>query len=204
MSTATIYQALLGAGFSPSAAKTMVAISHAESGFNPTAVGDVGLETSTWGPSYGLFQVRTLKAQTGTGGTRDIEWLKQSIANQAKAAFQISNQGTNYRPWSVYLHGTYRQYLNDPITGAVDTGSLLDKAKAAIGDTTSAITNPLTGSISDTINSAMAPIKNGLLTGLFAAGGILVLGMGLYSITRPVADRAAQAVKPPKLLEELG
>jgi hypothetical protein len=213
VSSATVYQALLTAGFTPSAAKTMVAIAHAESGLNPTILGDISLENATWGPSYGLFQVRTLKAEQGTGSVRDQNWLSQSIANQAKAAYSISNHGGNFGPWSTYTHGSYRQFLSSPISGTVtDSASPLDKAvggaKAAAGTIAGAvnqnITDPLTSAVGGALAAIGTPVRNTLFTALFVVGGILVLGLGLYSITRPVAERAAEAVKPPKLLKELG
>ena len=81
-----IYATLVAAGFSKSAAITMTAISLAESGGNPSILGDQGLQTSTWGPSYGLFQIRTLKADTGKGTDRDINALAKSDLRQAQAA----------------------------------------------------------------------------------------------------------------------
>ena len=46
----------------------------------------------TWGPSVGLFQIRTLKAETGTGSDRDIQRLLNNPAEQVKAALNISNE----------------------------------------------------------------------------------------------------------------
>jgi hypothetical protein len=101
----------LAAGFAPNQAAVAVAIARAESGLRPDAVGDVTLEDTTWGPSVGLWQVRTLKAQTGRGTERDIGWLADP-AHQAAAAFTISSRGTNFRPWSTYTSLAYVQFMD--------------------------------------------------------------------------------------------
>ena len=83
LSPSQIYTLLLQGGFDPQQARIMTAIAQAESARNPGAVGDVALQTSTWGPSVGLFQIRTLKAETGTVSDRDIERLMNNPAEQA-------------------------------------------------------------------------------------------------------------------------
>lgn len=89
---------------------TAVAIAIAESGGSTTAIGDVALETATWGPSVGLWQIRTLKAQRGTGGPRDETRLSDPAFNAA-AMFVISGHGSNFSPWSTYTSGAYRAHL---------------------------------------------------------------------------------------------
>jgi hypothetical protein len=116
-----IYSLLLQGGFKPEQAKIMTAIAQAESGGNPAAVGDVGLQNGTWGPSVGLFQVRTLKAETGTNHDRDIHHLMGDVQAQVRAAFDISDHGRNFQPWSTFTSGSYHQFLNAPLdTVAVD------------------------------------------------------------------------------------
>lgn len=108
----SLYQALINGGFSPQAARIMYGIAGAESAYNPNALGDIGLQNSTWGPSYGYFQIRTLRGDTGTGRVRDINWLRQGgLQAQIKAAYDISNGGRNFNPWSTYLHGSYTKFL---------------------------------------------------------------------------------------------
>lgn len=106
-----VYQLLTAAGFDPAAATTMTAIAGGESGWDTTSTGDLGLTNPSWGPSYGLFQVRTLKGDTGRGTDRDITWLSGSPANQAKAAYDISRGGRDFTPWTVYTTGKYRDFL---------------------------------------------------------------------------------------------
>lgn len=114
-----IYTLLLQGGFDPEDARIMTAIAQAESSRDVGAVGDVALQNGTWGPSVGLFQVRTLRAETGSGGTRDIEALTGNPAAQVQAALSISGGGTNFRPWSTYTNGSYRQYLDTPLEAGV-------------------------------------------------------------------------------------
>jgi hypothetical protein len=92
---------VLGVGFTPQNAITAVAIAIRESAGNSDAVGDVSLQTSTWGPSIGLFQIRSLNAQKGTGGERDETANKDPVTN-AKHAYSISGGGVNWKPWSTY------------------------------------------------------------------------------------------------------
>jgi hypothetical protein len=110
VSPTAAYGALLNAGAGNVQASVLVAIGLAESGLNPSAVGDVGLETSTWGPSYGVWQIRTLKSDTGTGSPRDINRLKKGLPQQAAAAVSILHS-SGLRAWSTYTSGAYRRYL---------------------------------------------------------------------------------------------
>ena len=102
----------------------MVAVSKGESGWDPGVEGDISLQDSTWGPSVGLWQVRSIKAQLGTGGERDYTKLKDPLFN-AQSAWSISSQGTNFRPWSVYTRSTYKEHLNEA-QGAITEAGLGD------------------------------------------------------------------------------
>jgi hypothetical protein len=98
------------AGFRGDALVTMVAIAKAESGFDANAAGDGALVNKTWGLSLGLWQVRSLNAEYGTGKTRDATKLRDPAFN-ARSAWAISGGGTNFKPWSVFTNGRYRQHL---------------------------------------------------------------------------------------------
>jgi hypothetical protein len=117
LTASQIYTLLLQGGFDPQQARMMTAIAQAESARNPGAIGDVALQNGTWGPSVGLFQIRTLKSETGTGSDRDIQRLMNNPAEQVKAALNISGGGSNYRPWSTYTNGAYRKFLDEPLQG---------------------------------------------------------------------------------------
>lgn len=98
------------AGWRGEALVTAVAVALAESKGDPDAVGDVTLEDATWGPSIGLWQIRSLKAQHGTGGQRD-ELANHDPAVNAAHAYAISSGGTTFRPWSTFTGGQYKGYL---------------------------------------------------------------------------------------------
>jgi hypothetical protein len=93
------------------------AIAQAESQCYSDAVGDITLASEKWGPSIGLFQVRSLRSPQSFGGV-DIwryAWpLRQPLYNAA-AALAITKGGTDFAAWSVFTSGSYKQYLGgDP------------------------------------------------------------------------------------------
>jgi hypothetical protein len=199
---AELYRALRGAGFSVASAVTMTAIGLAESGGNDTAQGDLGLQTSTWGPSVGVWQVRTLKEQTGTGQDRDLAALNGNLDRQAKAAYAISSGGTNYSPWSVFTSGKYQQYLSQ--AESVSTGAsyelaglgaaagilapaVSDEVKQYVGDTVSTV-------LGDSLTAAVKPFKNTITLTAFVVLGAGLLAFGVARTFSPTAARARQAV----------
>lgn len=105
-----VAQLAKGAGIPARQIATAVAIAAAESNLNPAARGDVGIQTRVWGPSIGLWQIRSLKADTGTGRTRDARRLTDPAFN-ARAMARISNYGSDWSPWSTYKNGAYKREL---------------------------------------------------------------------------------------------
>lgn len=99
------------AGFRGSALSTAVAVAMGESGLNPGASGDGHLRNSTWGNSLGLWQIRSLNAKSGTGDWRDASKLTNPMFN-AQAAFNISNGGKNFNPWTVYKTGAFKRNMS--------------------------------------------------------------------------------------------
>lgn len=114
---AQVYALALSTGLTPQQAITATAISGQEvngdrvgAPLDPAAVGDTDRETAKWGPSVGLWQIRTLRAETGTGRSRDINTLRDPLQN-ARAMFEISSGGRDWSPWSTYNDGKYRKHL---------------------------------------------------------------------------------------------
>lgn len=186
-----VFAQLRAAGFSILGAVTETAIAGAESGFDDAAVGDTKLEDATWGPSYGLYQIRTTKKATGTGGPRDISALAGDDAAQAKAAYSISREGTDFTPWSAYTNGSWQRFLGT--------------AQAAAGTTTPVATPVSSGGswwdyagplpylfgkgLSDTQKSTTAQ-----LYGLATEGLFVLLGLGLiYAGARVMAQPTVKA-----------
>lgn len=121
LTMAQTYALARQAGFDPAAAVIMAAIAAGESGLRVDAIGDTGLVDAKWGPSVGLPQIRTLKADTGTGRLRDISRLSGDPLQQMVAAYEISSHGRDFTPWTVYTSGKYRSYLGQASSAATVT-----------------------------------------------------------------------------------
>jgi len=120
-------------GFTGGDRATAIAVVLAESGGNSAARGDTTLETSVWGPSIGLFQIRSLWAQRGTGGQRD-EVANLDPATNARHAHQIFlDAGARFSPWSTFTNGAYQSFLG--------------RARAAAGNGGGPVTVPGDGSV---------------------------------------------------------
>lgn len=109
-----LLSALYKQGFRGKSLETAFAVALAESGGRAGAKGDVSLQNKTWGPSLGVFQIRSLKnpPNTPNGQWRNGKRLLDPSFN-LKAAWAISNQGTNWEPWSAYNNGSFAKYLDD-------------------------------------------------------------------------------------------
>jgi hypothetical protein len=206
VSAGDIYRAELAAGFAPPAALTGTEIALAESGGNPAAQGDVALQDGTWGPSYGLWQIRTLKRETGTGSTRDITALASGITAQARAEYVISGGGSNWSPWTTYRTGRYRQFESTAAAAAGVTSSTGGGVPSStpIGDAHPFPTwgptwlpwnwlpdagNVAAGQVSSTL-SGVRQLALEAVAGAAAVG--LVVG-GLYVLARPGIRRRVAA-----------
>jgi hypothetical protein len=100
-------------GFHGDALKTAYAISIAESGGRSNAKGDIDLQDSKWGPSVGLFQIRSLKNwKKYNDPYRDASKLQDPSYN-IEAAWSKSKQGTNFKPWSTYTGGSFIKHLSE-------------------------------------------------------------------------------------------
>lgn len=193
------------AGASQAQALISTAVAEAESGGNTQALGDVSLQDGTWGPSVGAWQIRTVKAQTGTGGTRDLNALYGQPAKQVQSAKDISGGFTNWNPWSTYTSGAYRQYLAQAQQGINALGpnpnfaALLSNGGTA-GDAqyltapaaqTVAATDPFAALINGSLWIRMAEVVFG---SLLLAGAGIILATNLAGAT---PSRSLQAAGVP-------
>lgn len=140
-----VAQLVRDVGITGEAAVIAVAVSKGESNFDSDVAGDTTIQTSKWGPSIGLWQVRSLKAEYGTGGTRDASRLTDPMFN-ARSMHSISAGGTNWQPWTIYTNGSYRNHL--------------DEARQAVGSLggTGVTAAPLQGATAPTIDSDGNPV----------------------------------------------
>jgi hypothetical protein len=118
LTVAQIAQVARAAGFQGDALVTAIAVSCAENqSHDPAELGDTSLEDSIWGPSVGLWQIRSLKKDYGTGRSRDQQHLTDPAFN-ARSAYSISGSGQHWTPWTMYNNGRYRDFLADARTAA--------------------------------------------------------------------------------------
>lgn len=112
MSPADVHALAVAAGLDHEAAVVATAVAWGESGLRADAVGDSALADGTWGPSIGLWQIRSLRSQAGTGAGRDATRLAEPAFNAASMA-AISRRGTDWSPWTVWHNLSYRSHLED-------------------------------------------------------------------------------------------
>ena len=93
------------AGFSGDDLTTAVAIALAESGGNPSAVGDLAIVKPNG--SIGLWQINT-----NAHPEYDPAQLTDPQYN-ANAAYAIYQRAGGFRPWSTFTSGNYMAYLAD-------------------------------------------------------------------------------------------
>lgn len=191
-----------------------IAVAVAESGLNSDAKGDVGLQTDKWGPSVGLWQIRSLKAEKGRGTTRDETKLRDPAGN-AKAMVEISKNGTDWGPWSV-THPTslvgfaaYTAALGP--ASAIATGVITRKGGEVVAggaaDSAGSLADGVGGVVSDAVQTPVRIVNwltepgtmmrvvyllGGLV--LVVAGAVGVMGKPIVSTLLPVG-KAAKLVK---------
>lgn len=121
VSPAEAAEVLARAGFRGEALVIAVAVAMGESGFDPDIHGDTSLTDSTWGPSIGLMQIRSVNAESGQGTWRDGTRLEDPLFN-AKAAFAISGGGTNFQPWTIFTNGAYLGNMDEARAAVAQIG----------------------------------------------------------------------------------
>lgn len=208
-----------GAGFSTSQARIMAAVALAESGGNPAAVGDQSLADSTWGPSIGYWQIRSLRAHTGTGKERDATRLTDPAFNARSARIIFGQQG--YRAWTVYRTGAYGRHL--PLVDQA-LGTKLEGDGGAIGGVPDPFDLPGVDNLGDVAGKAGAGVLGGLdaIGSFFGAlgqrgtwvrvlqvvggTGLVVGGLAFLGtdIARPVLNAAADVLPAGKAVKAAG
>lgn len=140
-----VHDLALKAGFTEENARIASAIALCEAPYtinnvphsNFGAIGDQNLANDTWGYSYGGFQIRSLRAQKGTGEFRDEERLLDPLFN-VKAARRIKlDQG--WTAWTTYQNGQYKSFLPQefpppPNSYTVISGDTLSGIASRISD----------------------------------------------------------------------
>lgn len=112
MTIAEVIKLAYNAGFRDAALVKAVAIAIAESALNPNAEGDVTTVNNKWGPSIGLWQIRSLQPEyLYLEPVRNQQKLYDPVYN-ANAAYSISKNGTDFSLWSTYVYGNYKKNID--------------------------------------------------------------------------------------------
>lgn len=155
------------AGFTGNDLATAVAIALAESGGNPSAVGDTSLAPAN-GPSIGLWQINI-------GSRANPQYASANLADpqtNANAAFALYS-ARGFQPWSTYTNGAYQAFLNAvPSSPATAPGSFNATAPPP-GLTIDADTG--------------LPVDDSTPTPIFSAAAAAVAGQPNYLILTAVA-----------------
>jgi hypothetical protein len=105
------------AGFRGEDLVIATAMAGAESTYNQNAVNQRDARTEKWGPSYGLWQIRTLQQPQQWGGLdrlRDPNVIggEQNAQANANLAKQIFDRSNGWREWGSFTDGRYREYMD--------------------------------------------------------------------------------------------
>jgi hypothetical protein len=172
-----------GAGFRGNALVIAVAVALGESSGDTNAH---NYNRATGDDSYGLWQINMLDelgpARRQAFGLSTNEELYNPSTN-ARAAYAISSNGTNFRPWSVYKSGAYLRYMSrareaagNPDTSGAGTGA---EQTGVIPDFGGALSWP--SQLTDFFEMIIDPVT-WIRLGMLIAGGVLVL-LALFAIS---------------------
>lgn len=127
----------VAAGLSNATAEVAAAIAMAESGGNPNAHNSTPPDDS-----YGLWQINMLGALGPA--RRALYGLKTNTdlfdpATNARVMSAISKQGKDFRPWTTFTSGAYKQYYKPGL--AAQIGGLIPGGNTAIGAAEGAVSD---------------------------------------------------------------
>lgn len=176
-------------GGTPQEAQVGAAIEEAESSGNTEAWGDRSL-----GPGGGQYAGSLGTWQIFGQAHPDVSASCAEDANCATdAARQISNNWTDWSPWSTFNSGAYRQFLSGQPADATQLGVTVPNPVNVAEDLGSKIGNFI--HLVQTHGNVPSEVTDDLLVrlGLFALGAALVL-IGVVVLFRPTATAAVGVV----------
>lgn len=190
------------AGFTGEDVRIAIAVALAESRGETTARGDLGRVNATWGPSVGLFQIRSLNAERGKGTTRDEDANMDPLTN-ARHALAIKN-ASGWTAWTVYTTQAFRLFLPDAIAGEAASagekaleGSAVGKAAATVANTTDALIEIAKepARLLEWLSSQETQLR---IAKVVVGVGLVLAGLVLFA--RPVVEKIPGAGKAAKLI----
>ena len=116
VSQSLVLRALYNVGARGNQLIGLAAVTEGESNRRFDAEGDQGIQDATYGPSIGIFQIRSEKGKEGTEHARDAAALRGSLEHQAWAAVQVYNgalaRGVDpLSPWTAHRIGNDRSFV---------------------------------------------------------------------------------------------
>jgi hypothetical protein len=188
LSPGQIASVLKQAGWPAQELPLAVAIVLGESGGRTDARGDESLMTATWGPSIGLFQIRSVKAERGKGTTRDELANLDPLTNARHALTIRKSQG--FAAWTVFNTKAYAQFMGKALLGVANPSNILPDLPNPVGDTIDGL-----NSIKDTVAFIVDP-KNWVRVGMFFLGTILMwMGIAVAFFGSSAGDTTIQVTK---------
>lgn len=105
-------------GFTGSGLDIALGVSYAECGGYSDAVGDLALIDAKWGPSIGAFQIRALRNPLGfsVADRYRYAWALLDVDFNTRAAYIMSEGGTDWHLWSTFTSGSFEQYRGKNFT----------------------------------------------------------------------------------------
>lgn len=195
MNAQEIASVAYSAGFRGGSLAVAVAVALAESGGDPSATH----RNSNGSTDRGLWQINSVHSQY------DAARLLSDPAYNARAAFEISGGGANFRPWAAYTNLSYRTHLSaaEAVAGTAGSTASTPVGLPAPGDIPNAIGGALGGALNATgaagllgapfgiVNDWFAGAAGGVATALlragittvFVLGALALIGMGLNRLT---------------------
>lgn len=173
---------LQSVGFSPEAARTMAAIGMAESSGDPTA-----RALTKYEDSRGLYQINLMAHPQYKGIDMSDPY------ENAKAAYEVSNGGTNFRPWTMYTNGGYQQYLD----GGGVTGGARSRSNTGAYEQSSA-----TQGVPGLANAVSTYEQMNGLSGTGASAYTQALGRAA-PLTQLMSDARQQGINQQSLIQSL-
>lgn len=190
LSQSQVYALARTAGLSPAAAVTATAVAQAESGLVPDREGDLNLvgqpasNGQHWGPSVGLWQIRSIQEEYGTGQTRDAAKLTDPAFN-AQSMAHISGAGKSFGAWTTFTQGTYKQFV----------GADQKVAQAAGDDPNSRNVGGIGGALQSTMGELYSALVPGGSLAVNQLGGNEIAGAAGQQVNNAVASWYNDALK---------
>lgn len=144
----SLYSQLIQAGIPKNDARTLIEIAGAESGYDPTSIGDQGTSVGLWQIHEPAWKSYLQQVTGSSDPNKWTKWLEDPENNLEAAIHVYKTQGLS--AWTTYNNGDYRQFegvFNNFISAVRDLTDTISNAtrKVKQAQNTPGVTHPLTG-----------------------------------------------------------